>query len=235
MHSNEDKTPADQVSGHRDPDGEAPWAMQLVVNVEKTAKPSATAVLEAAARATVYLMASPEAQPEGPWGPSVDRWLQGRIRKIVRRARGQEWSRVCELDGVTVGHRNAVVRAFVPCPTDAVPSAIAKLQVKGLDLEDPDRSAALDVPSGGLLIAMDPTAQISVGKAAAQAAHASTVAWLDMPGHVKEAWRCAGFPLRVVHPAQEEFSSLVPTCQVHIVDAGFTELQGPARTCIARW
>ena len=68
---------------------------------------------------------------DGEWHDEVQRWLDGRIRKVARRARGSKWDAAAALPGVTVVHHGASVRAFVPGPTDAVPPQIAKLQVAG--------------------------------------------------------------------------------------------------------
>lgn len=224
------------VSGHQDPAGEAPWAMQLVVHIDKTSPPSATAVLEAAAIAAASVLAHPEAQPGGLWYSQVQRWLQGRIRKIVRRANGTAWGRACNLPGVTVARRSAEVRAYVPGPTDQVPRELARLQVQGLNLADPDRSTGPIVPSRDeLVIAMNPAVTMSVGKAAAQAAHASNAAYLVMHPGLRDRWVASGFPLRVLHPGPANFGQLSANTPVRIVDAGFTELDGPTLTCVAVW
>jgi len=210
--------------------------MQLVVHIDKTSPPSATAVLEAAAIATASVLAHPDAQPEGIWYSQVQRWMQGRIRKLVRRANGAAWDRACTLPGVTVTHRGAEVRAFVPGPTDQVPRELARLQMQGLDLVDPDRSVDPLAPNGNeLVVAMSPAVVISVGKAAAQAAHASNVAYLTMHSRQRDRWAASGFPLRVLHPESADFEQFSVTASIHIVDAGFTELDEPTLTCAASW
>jgi peptidyl-tRNA hydrolase len=233
------------VSGHEDPPGEAPWAMQIVVRAEKAALPTRTAAIEAAAIAAVQLLASPEAQPGGPWHAPVERWLSGRFRKIVRHARGSAWAKACELPGITASHRGAEVRAFVPGPMDAVPRELAKLQLQGLDLPDdraigdwaPEGSALGNRPSNGwaLVIAMGPGVALSIGKSAAQAAHASTMAWLQMSADERQLWAANWPGLAVVFPETGAFARYERSAPVRVVDAGFTELSGPALTCVADW
>ena len=78
------------MSEYRDPPGEAPWAMPIVVRAEKGAEPTAAAVAEATATAVVQLLEDPRSI-HGEWHEEVQRWLDGRIRKVARRARGSKW------------------------------------------------------------------------------------------------------------------------------------------------
>ena len=57
------------ISGHEDPEGEAPWAMQLVARVEKALPPTHIAICEAAATSVVRLLADTRSQPGGEWFP----------------------------------------------------------------------------------------------------------------------------------------------------------------------
>src|SRR5271170_622781 len=127
------------LSGHEDPEGEAPWAMQLVARVEKTLPPTHVAVCEAAGAAVVQLLADARSQPGGEWFAAVQRWEAGRIRKLARKARGSQWERVQALAGLSVAHDGAEVRAFVPSPIDSVPVEISRLQLQGFDLESSDQ------------------------------------------------------------------------------------------------
>ena len=90
--------PLPSLSGN--PDHTVPWGMQIAVRYDKVHPPRRIDVAEAAARAVVSLLASPAAAPGGPWNPAVDYWRDGRIRKLVRRARGKRWEEVQDIDGV---------------------------------------------------------------------------------------------------------------------------------------
>lgn len=230
---------APSISGHDDPDGEAPWALQLAVRAEKTVRLEAAEVYEASARAVVALLAAPQAAPGGAWAPALERWLAGRIRKICRRGCGAAYERVLELDGVTAQVGTATVRAFVPCPTDTVPPALAKLQVQGLEAEpapahDPDAvlSAA---PSGTLVIALTPAPAMSVGKAAAQVAHAANVAYLNAAPGDRRAWVEAGIPIAICTPEAGPWQRFAAAAPVQIHDAGFTEIPSGTLTAVARF
>ena len=216
------------MSEYRDPPGEAPWAMPIVVRAEKGAEPTAAAVAEATATAVVQLLDDPRSV-NGEWHDEVQRWLDGRIRKVARRARGAKWDAAAELPGVTVSHAGAQVRAFVPGPTDAVPPQIAKLQVAGLDLDPGTPSAAAP---GILPIAVTPHVTMSPLKTAVQVAHAAqlALALADV-----DRWRAAGFGVRLVRPDAEGWARLSASARVVVRDAGFTEIPPDTQTAIALW
>lgn len=110
------------------------WGMQLAVRYDKLRPATHLEVCAAAARAVVRLLADPRSVDGGPWAPYVRRWRRGRIRKLVRRARGIRWEEVQTLPGVTVAEGpggRAQVRAFVPAPVRPLPPALDKLQVSG--------------------------------------------------------------------------------------------------------
>ena len=93
-------------------------------------------MLEAAARAALALCLDPRAEPGGEWHEDVATWVDARIRKIARRARGAHWAAVQELPGVTVAVGDAQARALLPGPVDDVPKVVSRLQIGGTDLPD---------------------------------------------------------------------------------------------------
>lgn len=233
-------TVAPSISGHGDPDGEAPWALQLVVRAEKSAELELSAVLEAAARAVVLLLDDPKSAPGAEWSARVERWLAGRIRKICRRARANAWERASQLDGVTATAGAAEVRAFVPSPVDEVPPELAKLQVQGLvasrerALVDPLAERASAAP-GSLVVALNPMLEMSAGKAAAQVAHAANVAWLGADPIRRAGWADAGVPIIVTLPPAPAWAAFAPQAEFQIHDAGFTEIPAGSFTTAAAW
>jgi peptidyl-tRNA hydrolase len=217
---------------HADPIGEPPWGMQLVVHVPKIDPPTHLAVCEATAAAVVSLLADPRAQPDGEWHERVRRWEDGRIRKVVRRARGAPWRATEQLDQVTIDRRGAQVRAFVPGPVDAVPPELAKLQVAGTDLEEQGEPSPADDDT--LCIAATPRARMSTGKAAAQCGHAAQLAWTEIDDARRAAWVAAGLPVSVSLPDRRRWRRLTRTAPVRVVDAGFTEIP-PGTTTTVAW
>lgn len=226
------------VSGFADPPGEAPWAMQIAARVEKTAPPSATALAEACAIAVVTFL--DVAADDPAWAAAVRRWQEGRIRKVVRRARGTAWTRAETVAGVTVDHRGAQVRAVVPGPVDAVAADLARLQVSGLVLDDPDRCCAVTDAEGvagddGVVVAVTPTVSMSAGKLAAQCGHAAHLAWLVMSAERRRRWAAGGYRVVVAHPGQPDWQAWLAAAPVHVADAGFTEIPPGTVTAAAAW
>jgi hypothetical protein len=227
---------ASRVTGFADPEGEAPWAMQLVVHLEKTDPPTRTAVCEAAAVAVVRLLADEAALPGGEWHPAVERWLHGRIRKHCRRARGAAWEKAQALPGVTVSIAGAEVRAFVPTSTDDIPRDVAKLQLSGSEVDDPAVRAAVEPePNGPVVVSICPAPFLPLGTAAAAAGHAAQVAAMRMPADRLAVWAAAGFQVLVEHPAATSWAQLQPVAQVDIVDSGLTIVTSGTSTALARW
>ncbi len=217
---------------HADPVGEPQWAMQLVVHVPRVDPPTHLAVCEATAAAVVSLLADPRARPDGEWFERVRRWEDGRIRKVVRRARGAPWRATGDLDQVTVDRRGAQVRALVPGPVEAVPPEVAKLQVAGTDLDDPGDPSPVDDDT--LCIAATPRVRMSTGKAAAQCGHAAQLAWTEVDGRRRTAWVAAGLPVSVSLPDARRWRRLARTAPVRVVDAGYTEIP-PGTTTTLAW
>jgi peptidyl-tRNA hydrolase len=216
------------IAAYRDPPGEVPWAMPIVARVEKGAEPTALAVAEATATAVVRLLDDPRST-SGEWAAAMQRWLDGRIRKVARRARGSRWTAVTALPGMTVMHDGVEVRAFVPTPTDAVPVEIAKLQVSGLELPlgEPSPPGA-----GALDIALTPHVTMSPVKAAVQAAHAAQLAYSTTSDDEVSSWREAGFAVRVGYPDAATWARLASSARVVVRDAGFTEIPPGTRTAL---
>ncbi|MDY7104206.1 MAG: peptidyl-tRNA hydrolase [Actinomycetota bacterium] len=211
-----------------------PWALQLVVRVERASPPSATAALEAAAMAVVALLADERtADLDGPWREPVRRWSSGRIRKIAKRARGARWDAVGALDGVTVAHRGAEARALVPGPIATAPPALAKLQVSGLELDDPDRVEVPPPGWSGPVLALNPSVEMSTGKLAAQVGHGAHLLWAASDADQRRRWLDDDLALVVVHPDEARWNQLVPSATVAVRDGGFTEVAPGTMTVVA--
>src|SRR4051794_41765076 len=101
--------------------------MQIVLRLEKAELPTRTALCEATAAAVVTLIADERSQPGGPWEDSVRAWGGGRIRKIVRRARGAKWGATGSLDQGTGGRSGAQGRGFLPGPADGGPEGLGQV------------------------------------------------------------------------------------------------------------
>lgn len=182
--------------------------------------------------ATVRLLDSPVAAEHVA---AFDRWMAGRIRKHVRRARGAKWEKVQVLPGLTAAHGGAEVRAFVPTSVDEIYPEVARLQLSGRDLDDPSPHGDLDLETGVLLVAVSAETPMSWTKQAAAAAHAAQVARIRMPDEPLQRWRSGGFAVRVEQPGTVRWRQLVENSPVTIADAGFTEVEPGTVTAVARW
>ena len=221
---------------HEDRPGEPPWAMQLVARVERTAPPARTAVCAATAVAVVRLLADDRAQPGGEWSADVRRWTDGRIRKHVRRARGVAWHRVQALPGVVVDVDGAEVRALVPAPVDGLAPEVARLQLSGSELADPEAAGDVEpVPDGPLVVSICPAPWLPLGKAAAAAGHAAQLTAMRMPAARLATWSGAGFPVVVEHPDVRRWGRLRSHAPVAVVDGGLTVVAPGTCTALARW
>ncbi|MBW3085391.1 hypothetical protein KEM60_01591 [Austwickia sp. TVS 96-490-7B] len=244
-------TPSDVLAGEEhesaaamlpDVNTPGPWAMQLAVRYDKQALPCQVAVCEAAAQAVVTLLADARSRQDGAWAPAVRRWRDGRIRKLVRRARGQRWDRVQEVPGVTVEHRGASVRACVPMPARPLPPLLDALQVSGTSFPattDTDSIAHRDHSPAVVVIALTPLAELTTGKAAAQCGHAAQLVWEHLvragASATLRAWHDDQWRVEVRDDLTATQWRDLATAPIQVVDAGYTEVDGPTETTRAWW
>ncbi|MFE9716956.1 peptidyl-tRNA hydrolase [Streptomyces halstedii] len=211
---------------------EAPqFVLPLVVRLEKTDPPARTDALRTAARAVLTMLSDERALGDGEWARAMRDWEDARIRKVVRRARGAEWRKACALPGITVTGERAEVRVFPPVPLDGWPKELAKLQVSGTELDDPEPPP---VPDGtGPVLWLNPELDMSAGKTMAQAGHGAQLAWWELSGAERTAWREAGFPLSVGVPEAGHWRELTVSGLPVVRDAGFTEIAPGSCTVVA--
>ncbi|MET9071540.1 peptidyl-tRNA hydrolase [Streptomyces sp. NPDC004232] len=221
--------PTEPATDTRD---EAPqFVLPLVVRLERAAPPARTDALETAARAVLVLLGDERAHGDGAWAEAVRDWEDARIRKVVRRARGAEWRRAEALPGITVTGKSAEVRVFPPVPLDGWPKDLARLQVSGTELDDPEPPAAPD-PAQPVLW-LNPELEMSAGKAMAQAGHGAQLAWWALPEAERAAWRDTGFALAVRTAGPTDWTRLTGSGLPVVRDAGFTEIAPGSCTVVA--
>ncbi|MEU6868754.1 aminoacyl-tRNA hydrolase [Streptomyces sp. NPDC046876] len=211
---------------------EAPqFVLPLVVRIEKAGPPARTDALQTAARAVLVLLSDERARGEGEWASAVRDWQDARIRKVVRRARGAEWRKAQTLPGITVHGDASEVRVYPPVPLDGWPKELAKLQVSGTDLDDPEPAGP---PTPGVpVLWLNPELEMSAGKAMAQAGHAAQLAWWELTGPERTAWQDCGFRLEVRTAPRERWPELSGSGLPVVRDAGFTEIAPGSATVVA--
>ena len=156
-------------AGAEDPDDRTTIrSMPIVLHLPRAEPPGRTPLLEAVAGAVAALCLDERVAPGGPWHPAYAAWLDARMRKIARRARGAQWQAALEVPGVTREVAGCVARAFVPGPVDEVDPRLGRLQIGGTDL---DRDRPGPPPAGVPVIWIDGALAMTVGKAAAQVGH----------------------------------------------------------------
>ncbi|MFS0696643.1 peptidyl-tRNA hydrolase [Streptomyces nitrosporeus] len=214
------------------PRDEAPqFVLPLVVRLEKTDPPARTDALRTAARAVLTILSDERSLGDGEWAEAVRDWQDARIRKVVRRARGAEWRKASALPGITVTGEHAEVRVFPPVPLDGWPKELAKLQVSGTELDDPEPPP---VPDGSKpVLWLNPGLGMSAGKTMAQAGHGAQLAWWGLSDTERETWRAAGFPLDVAAPDEVRWRELTGSGLPVVRDAGFTEIEPGSCTVVA--
>ena len=158
-------------------------------------------------------------------------WTDGRIRKVVRRARGAGWERAAALPGITITQGSAEIRVYPPVPVDEWPAELARLQVAGTELEDPEPPPA--VPEGTPVLWVNPGLPMTAGKAMAQVGHAAQLAWMRLGAKDRSDWRDHDFDL-AVRPAQpDQWAALVASGLPIVQDGGFTEVAPGSCTVVA--
>jgi len=200
--------------------------LPLAVRIERATPPTRTDALEAAARAVLLMLTSDE--PD--WQDAIRAWDGSRIRKVVRRGRGAEWRRAERLPGITVVRGSAEVRVYPPIPVADWPSELARLQVGGTHLDDPDPPP--DPAPGTPLILLSPHVEMSAGKAMAQAGHAAQLGWRSLSDGERQRWRDADFDLAVRFATARQWRTAVAGGAPVVHDAGFTEVEPGSETAL---
>lgn len=208
------------------------YVLPLVVRIERDSPPRRTDALETAARAVLTFLHDPRStEPDGEWTPLVEAWTDGRIRKVVRRARGSEWRRASELPGITVAGEAAEVRVYPPIPLDGWPKDLAKLQVSGTDLDDDPVPGP--APEGVPVLWLNPGVEMSAGKAMAQVGHAAQIGWWELDDKQRDQWAGDGFRLAVRTATKAQWPRLSDGALPVVRDAGFTEIAPGSATVAA--
>jgi peptidyl-tRNA hydrolase len=164
------------------------------------------------------------------WAEAVAEWDGQRIRKVVRRARGAEWRRALTIDGLDVVERSAELRVYPPVPVDAWPPELSRLQVGGTNLDDPQPPPV--VAPATPLVLLSPHAEMTTGKAMAQAAHAAQLGRRSLRQRARSRWQAAGFPIAVRDASPAQWQAAIDAGAPVVHDGGFTEVEPGTATAL---
>ncbi len=123
---------------------------------------------------------------------------------------------------------SAEVRVYPPIPVDGWPPELARLQVGGTELSDPEPVPA---PAAGTpLVLLSPHVEMTAGKAMAQAAHAAQLGWRATSPQDQQRWLAAGFPLAVRTATKAQWTAALDAGAPVVHDGGFTEVEPDTQT-----
>lgn len=211
-------------------------SMPIVLHLPKNEPPARTPLLEAVAGAVAAVCLDERVAPGGPWHERYADWLDARMRKIARRARGAQWRAALDVPGVTHEVDGCAARACVPGPVDEVDPRLAKLQIGGTDLARDEPAAP---PAGTPVVWIDGALEMSVGKAAAQVGHGVMLLIAEMDRARLDRWIGEGRPVAVREADRSRWRSLSEAVAAGtpgvaaVVDAGYTEVAPGSLTVIA--
>jgi peptidyl-tRNA hydrolase len=197
--------------------------LPFAVRIERTDPPTRTDALEAAAIGLLRILTGEQ------WRDAIDAWDGQRIRKVVRRARGAEWRRALTVDGLDVQHRSCELRVYPPIPVDEWPPELARLQVGGTNLVDPEPP---DPRPSGPLVLLSPYAELTTGKAMAQVAHAAQLGWRAASRRQRRNWAWTGFATAVRDATERQWAAAVRAGAPVVHDGGFTEVEPGTATAL---
>lgn len=209
-----------------------PWSMPIVLHIPKNAddKPSRNALLVAAATAVVATcLAEPAGHVDSTLYKGLDGWYGERIRKIARRARNAQWTRVQEIPGATATVNGAAARALVPTPLSDTPQQVSKLQIGGTDLPYDDPSDIVSASDTAPTLWVDRGLDMTVGKAAAQVGHASMLYAAALSAEQAWEWAQSGYSMNIREVPRSEWPVTASNGDsnesiVAVRDAGYTEI-----------
>lgn len=209
--------------------------MPIVLHLPKNEPPARTPLLEAVAGAVAALCLDERVAPGGPWHDAYAAWMDARMRKIARRARGSHWRAALEVPGMSAEVGGCEARACVPAPVDEVDPRLARLQIGGTDLE---RDQPAPPQPGVPIVWIDAALEMTVGKAAAQVGHGIMLLIAAMDRQRLDSWISQGGPVAVREAGPDRWRALSARAAAGaagvaaVVDAGYTEVTPGSLTVI---
>ncbi|MBD8506026.1 peptidyl-tRNA hydrolase [Hoyosella sp. G463] len=222
-----------------DPDDPAEvQAMQMVLHIPRADPPPRHEILAAAAASAIAVCLHPDTGLGGPWHDPLHAWMGARIRKVARRARGTAWDAAQSVPGVTSTAGTAHARALVPGRIGDLDPRIKKLQISGTDIP-PEPEATKRLGPSQPVLAINTALGMTVGKAAAQAGHASMLLGATLTAEQAWEWARRDYGCTIIEAGPARWAELLEAARagqgIVVRDAGFTEIAPGSATVIAHW
>jgi peptidyl-tRNA hydrolase len=88
------------------------------------------------------------------------------------------------------------------------------------------------VPPDTPVVLLSPSAEMTTGKAMAQAAHAAQLGWRSLGPAARKQWQAVGFPLAVRDASARQWAAAVAAGAPVVHDGGFTEVEPGTATAL---
>lgn len=211
-----------------------PLVMYLVVRREQLA--SFLDLAEAVAKAVVRCAA--RYRPDPLWSARFAAWDAASYRKVTLRARESDWARLLREYPLVTGEGSTpgvpLVAALPPRHKSERPKFLMGLQTYNLALEALPAGQRASGGAETMRLSLNPTLQMSSGKALAQLGHGALMAFDRLSPALQAAWLQRGAPtaLQALDAAAWQRLRARPDTSL-VRDNGLTELAPGAETVLA--
>lgn len=200
-----------------------PYSLPVILKIDPDVVLTHEQVLEATVQTFAHFFNNDNvASEDSHWFEPLNIWMQGRIRKVSRRAKPGPWYKIRqELKHYYHQHNNVEMIILPPHPLDEIPLMVKKLQVSGLDLEQTKQfNSPIQENMPIFNIATNPNIVMTTGKSIAQVAHATQVNILTSKPEMLKAWVANKYATQFTN-----WNSPMLLNSIEIQDAGFTEIE----------
>lgn len=210
-------------------DDNNPYSLPIILHVNPELELTHESVLEATVATFAHFFNDEAVAEEDEWMSPIQVWLEGRIRKVARRAKTSQWAKI-RLEYLHYYHQHNGVEMLVlpPHPIDSPLPLVKKLQVSGLDCPRKELNVfeKEHVLQPILRVSTNPEVVMSTGKSIAQVAHATQLTIFSEDKTILEDWVENNYATQFVPwNALTESNNIT---EVH--DAGLTEVEAGTLT-----
>jgi peptidyl-tRNA hydrolase len=220
----------EDMPSYDDQESDDPYAMIFVVNDNKEYIHHDNEVVLSVIHSMIQLLGSTDPKNR----QRINTWLNGRVRKLVKRGRGNKFTDAVEsvraLHDSTpfIYNGSENVAAFAPLRVSEVPAQVRKLQLTGL-VTEPSEDEQEKLPFQ-LTVTINSTLNMTVSKKAVQAAHAVQLFIMKAEEQQVIDFLENGC---LIYLDEADFTENEDSDYVYVHDAGFTEIPSGSLTARA--